>query len=374
TRENVETLIIAGDIFDSALPGNTPQAMYYRFLRSVTAQSSPCRHVIIIAGNHDSPAFLDAPAGLLSSMDIHVIGAARSPEKETLLLSDREGNPELIVCAVPFLRDRDLYTAKDKDTPLDREQRMAKGMKLHYEQAAEAAEKLRAGRNIPILATGHLFAAGSIVSGKEKVGELEIGSLGKVEAEVFPCTFCYVALGHLHAAQKVHGEERLRYTGSPLPMGFDEAARTHEVRLIRTEGSAVSSYGIPVPSFQRLEHIEGSIQEIEERLHELQQSAQNIWVEVLYTGQNHVPDLRERIEACRTGNLDILRVRSARMLAKGFDADPEENSLEELSPYQVFEKLISEAFPEGSSSLCSLDELRSAFLEAEHSANYGSDK
>ncbi|MEB2332384.1 MAG: exonuclease subunit SbcD, partial [Nitrosomonas sp.] len=72
-QEQVDVLLIAGDIFDTSTPGNRSQQLYYRFLHRVAA--STCRHVVIIAGNHDSPSFLSAPRELLRALDVHVTGS-----------------------------------------------------------------------------------------------------------------------------------------------------------------------------------------------------------------------------------------------------------------------------------------------------------
>lgn len=362
-REGIEALVVAGDVFDSAVPGTQTQSLYYDFLREVTAAGSPCRHVVIIAGNHDSPAFLDAPAGLLSSMHVHVTGRARAPEEEVLALGGPDGQTELIVCAVPFLRDRDLYRAKDGDSMDARDRLMAEGMKEHYRLAALEAERLRAGRDIPVLATGHLFAAGGSTSGDDGVRDLCVGSLGQVEADVFPAAFDYVALGHLHAAQKVHGEERIRYTGSPLAMGFDEARRHHEVRILSTNGAKVESRGVTVPEFQRLERVEGDMEAIERRLDELSAAGESVWAEVLHTGEENVPELRRRVEEHVSGRLEVLRIRNARLLPEGMDADPEQDDLEELDVEDVFERRLREAYPERAPKDPELEELREAFRE-----------
>ncbi len=362
--EGVEALIIAGDVFDSSIPGNPAQKLYYDFLHDVSASGSPCRHVVVIAGNHDSPAFLDAPAGLLSGMNIHVTGRARSPEEETFLLCGAGGEPELVVCAVPFLRDRDLYRAADGDSMDERDRLMAEGMKDHYLRAAQAAERLRAGRAVPMLATGHLFAAGGVISGDDGVRDLRVGSLGQVDAGVFPAAFNYVALGHLHSAQRVHGEERLRYTGSPLPMGFDEVCRGHEVRILETQGDGIVSRGVNVPVFQRLERVGGDIAEIESRLDELSASGESVWVEVLYTGSSMISDLRRRVEEHASGAVEVLRIRNARLLPEGMDADPEQDDLEELGVEAVFERRLQEAFPDAAPDDPALKELRATFREA----------
>lgn len=371
--EGVEALIVAGDVFDSALPGTQAQALYYNFLREVTGAESPCRHVVIVAGNHDSPSFLDAPSGLLSAMHIHVTGRARTQEEETLLLRGPDGEPELVVCAVPFLRDRDLYRACDGDDMDDRDRLLAEGMKEHYRLAALEAEKLRGGREIPVIATGHLFAAGGKAFGDDGVRDLRVGSLGQVNADVFPALFDYVALGHLHAAQKVHGEERLRYTGSPLPMGFDEALRGHEVRLLETEGAHVASRGIPVPVFQRLVRVEGDLDAVVRQLDALSAAGESIWAEVLHTGADTVADLRRRVEEHVSGGLEVLRIRNARQLPEGMDADPDRDVLEELGVEAVFERRLREAFPDADPDDKFLEELRVLFREAAAEANGGED-
>lgn len=362
--ERADVLVMAGDVFDSALPGNPAQAAYYDFLRRLTSEGG-CRHVVIVAGNHDSPAFLDAPAALLSAMNIHVTGRAREPEEETLLLRGPDGSPELIVSAVPFLRDRDLYRACDGDDPEERDRRMVEGMKEHYARAARQVRRLREEHgDVPALATGHLFAAGGLTAPDDGVRDLRIGSLGQVPADVFPDDFDYVALGHLHLPQKVNGRERIRYSGSPLPMGFNETARRKEVCLLSLEGRRFAYRRVEVPVFQRLEKVEGDLPSLERRLEELSGCGESVWAEVIHTGTEPVPDLRERVEKYATGGLEILRIRNSRSLEGTPDAGPEEADLEDLGVEDVFERRLREAFPDKSAEDPELEELRAAFREA----------
>ena len=91
-REKPDTLLVAGDIFDNTTPSIQSQDMYYSFLSTIAKSS--CRHIVIISGNHDSPAFLDAPAKILALNDIHVIGQAReNPADEVITLCDENGRP-----------------------------------------------------------------------------------------------------------------------------------------------------------------------------------------------------------------------------------------------------------------------------------------
>ena len=360
-ERRVEALLIAGDVFDSALPGTRAQEMYYRFLGEVLAPSSPCRHVVVVAGNHDSPAFLDAPNTLLSVMGIHVTGRAKEAEDEVLVLNGPDGEPELIVCAVPFLLERDLYRAREGEGRDERDRLMAEGMKEHYRKAALQAERLRAGRDIPVVAMGHLFAAGCAPS--EGVRDLRVGSLGQVDAGIFPESFDYVALGHLHLPQKAGGRENIRYSGSPLPMSFGEARRPKEVRLLESRGAQVMSEGVPVPVFRRLESVEGDLDAIEQRLAELSARKESIWAEVTYTGTERVADLRDRVEAHTGGGLEVLRIRNFRLLPEGMEADPQQETLEDMGVEDVFERRLKEAFPDADPADPKLEELRALYKE-----------
>jgi len=109
--ENIDVLLVAGDVFDNSTPGNHAQELYYRFLCRMAASSN--RHVVVTAGNHDSPSFLNAPRELLKFLNVHVVGCASDPPADELIVinvPDRE--PRLIVCAIPYLRDREIRTAE----------------------------------------------------------------------------------------------------------------------------------------------------------------------------------------------------------------------------------------------------------------------
>jgi exonuclease SbcD len=110
-QNEIDALLVAGDVFDTSAPSNRAQELYYRFLCRVAA--SCCRHVVVVAGNHDSPSFLNAPKELLKALDVHVVGSStESLEDEVLVLRNDQDTPELIVCAVPYLRDRDIRVAE----------------------------------------------------------------------------------------------------------------------------------------------------------------------------------------------------------------------------------------------------------------------
>jgi exonuclease SbcD len=340
--EKIDALIVAGDIFDTGTPSNRAQELYYRFLCRVSSSSS-CRHIVISSGNHDSPSFLDAPAALLKALNVHVIGtAAENPSDEVLVLRDGDGKPELIVCAVPYLRDRDIRSMRAGESVDERNARMAEGLKRHYEAVCAEAERLQAelsgsGKKIPIAATGHLFTAGGQTVDGDGVRELYVGSLAHVEKDVFPPVIDYLALGHLHVPQRVGGCDHIRYSGSPLPMGFGEASQKKRVITVDFDEMFPRIEEVFVPRFQELGRLTGSLEEIEKGIRELAKAESRAWLEVEYTGSAVAGDLRESLEElCEGTDLEILRIRNRRVMERVLHQGAEEETLDELSETDVF--------------------------------------
>jgi exonuclease SbcD len=366
-RNKIDTLLVAGDVFDTSVPSNRAQQLYYRFLCRVA--SSSCRHIVVVAGNHDSPTFLNAPKELLKALDIHIIGSvSETPEDEVLVLCDGQNRPELIVCAVPYLRDKDLRLAEAGESIEDKEQKLLAGIRSHYAAVAAIAEKKKAesGAELPVVAMGHLYTAGGQTVDGDGVRELYIGSLARVSAEIFPECFNYLALGHLHSPQKVSGAETRRYSGSPLHLGFGEAKQQKSVCRIEFHNSAASVQLIAVPVFQQLERVKGDWNYIAKRIFELSADSAAMWIEVIYEGDEIIGDLRERLEAAIAGtHIEILRVRNNRIIiVSGTSEDGK--TLDDMSADEVFKCcLVAHKVPEEqhpalfraySDTLLSLDE------------------
>ena len=344
--EQVDILLVAGDIFDTSAPSNRAQSLYYQFLCRVAA--SPCRHIIVIAGNHDSPTFLDAPKALLRSLDVHVIGAAaENIDDEILLLKDTEGCAELLVCAVPYLRDRDIRQVQAGESLADKDHNLLEGIRNHYHQVAERAESKRKtlGLDIPIIAMGHLFTAGGQTIDGDGVRELYVGSLAHVHANIFPPCIDYVALGHLHVPQKIGGSQYMRYSGSPLAMGFGEATQQKSVCLVHftKPGAAKPSVDLlDVPVFQPLRKVSGNWAEISSQLLTLVDTSEPVWLEVVYQGDEIVSDLRERLETLVEGSeLLILRIQNTRLIDRVLNSSHADESLEDLDVDDVFARCLA---------------------------------
>ena len=342
-QNEIDALLVAGDIFDTSAPSNRAQELYYRFLCRVAA--SCCRHVVVVAGNHDSPSFLNAPKELLKALDVHVVGSStESPEDEVLVLRNDQDTPELIVCAVPYLRDRDIRVAEAGESVEDKERKLIDGIRTHYATVAALAEQKREelGANIPIVGTGHLFTAGGQTVDGDGVRELYVGSLAHVTAGIFPACFNYLALGHLHVPQKVNGSETIRYSGSPLPMGFGEAKQQKSVCQVEFHSTAASVQLIDVPIFQKLERVKGDWEGISNRIIELSATDSQGWLEVIYDGTEVIGDLRERLEAAISGTqMEILRIKNNRIIDRVLGQIHEEETLDDLNVNDVFERCLA---------------------------------
>ncbi|MDR4517477.1 MAG: exonuclease SbcCD subunit D C-terminal domain-containing protein [Nitrosomonas sp.] len=361
-QERVDVLLVAGDVFDTATPSNTAQALYYRFLSRVSVTC--CRHVVIIAGNHDSPSFLMAPKELLKALDVHVIGSiSENIADEVLVLSDNDNVPELIVCAVPYLRDRDIRVVESGESTEDKERQLIEGIRNHYCEVVVIAKEKRdeclkhlkksmpvASKMIPIVAMGHLFTAGGKTIEGDGVRELYVGSLAHVSAGIFPNGLDYLALGHLHVPQQVAGSDTMRYSGSPLPMSFGEAKQQKSVVIVDLNSCAMRSSAdicqpkiklIPLPVFQKLERIKGNLQTMLAEIAALASADSQAWLEVIYEGNEITGDLRTCLDEAVAGSqLEILRVKNSRVIDRVLGQIEAEEALDDLDVNDVFDRCL----------------------------------
>ena len=273
--------------------------------------------------------------------NIHVIG--RSRDEEIITLKDSSGTPEMIVCAVPFLRDRDLRTVKDNGTFSDTDREIKEGIMNHYAGIFARAREIRGAYDIPIIATGHLFLEAGITRTDEGERSLYLGTAIKVGTDIFPEDIAYVALGHLHSPQKI-GRPNIRYSGSPIHMTFGELGVTKTVSVVDFEGRNFSGVReIEIPMWQEMERISGDMAKIEKDIRGLVGLKKSVWAEVTYTGETSPGNLYERLDEILEGcpNVEVLSVIDEMKYAvqqKNFDG----KKLEDISPEKMFDRLMDE--------------------------------
>jgi len=340
--EAIDLLLVAGDVFDNSTPSNTAQEIYYRFLCRAAASAN--RHVVITAGNHDSPTFLNAPRELLKYLNVHVVGCASTPPAdEAIVLAGADREPGAVVCAVPYLRDRDIRVAEAGESIEEKERKLVEGIRTHYRLVCEAARRKSDLLNtpVPIIAMGHLFAAGGRTVDGDGVRELYIGSLAQVGADLFPEGIDYLALGHLHIPQKVGGSEVIRYCGSPLPIGFGEADQQKCVVLAEFSGKTPLVTEIPVPTFRELKTLRGDWQTIAGGIEALRSKGEEPWLEIVYDGEEIIGNLRERLDEANKGTgMEILCVKNNRVLQSVLGRVGKEESLDDLDAAEVFNRCL----------------------------------
>jgi DNA repair protein SbcD/Mre11 len=341
--QGAEALLVSGDVFDNGTPSNRALELYYSFL--CRCAGAGCRHMVVTAGNHDSPSLLNAPREVLRYLNVHVVGCmAEETEGEVVVLHDGNDDPELIVCAVPYLRDRDIRRAEAGETVEDKGRKLVEGIRDHYRQVGEAATARRSelGGKLPIVAMGHLFTTGGRTIEGDGVRELYAGTLGQVRADIFPDCFDYLALGHLHVAQRVGGSDERRYSGSPLPMSFGEAGQLKSVIAVNFDAGGVTTEEIAVPCFQRLATVHGDWSHITGLIADLKREAAPVWLDVVYEGNEVVGDLGERLRELIHGtSLEILRSRDKSLMERTLSRMTTEETLDDLSVEDVFARCLT---------------------------------
>ena len=345
-KEDIDVLLVAGDIFDTSTPSNRAQKLYYRFLCRVAG--SCCRHIVVIAGNHDSPSFLNAPKELLRAINVYVVGAmTENLEDEVIVLNNDQNIPQAIICAVPYLRDKDIRIIEPGETIDDKNAKLVSGLKDHYANICAIAEQKQAvfaengHSEVPIIGMGHLFTSGGKTVDGDGVRELYVGSLAHIGKDIFLASIDYLALGHLHVPQIVGDAEYIRYSGSPIPMGYGENMHDKKVVIIEFDDTTLSIQELQIPCFQPLERIAGSLDDIHARLEQLKQDKSTAWLEIEYTGADIIGNLRKMLdETLADSSMEIRRIKNKRIFDRVINAMKEDETLDDLNVNDVFERCL----------------------------------
>lgn len=358
-QKEIDALIIAGDVFDVSNPSAASQSIYYRFICRVTAEN-PQLQIVIVAGNHDSAARLEAPLPLLQAMRTEVRGVVRKLEGGeidydhlTVELKNRNGEVELLCMAVPFLRQGDYPAVMTEGNPY------TEGVRELYTQLLKRLWKRRK-ENQAIVAIGHLQATGSEIAEKDYSERTVIGGLECVSPDAFSEQIAYTALGHIHKSQRVSGREYIRYAGSPIPMSFAEKHYHHGVVMVTfDEGSVVEMQRLECPKLVPLVSVPDREPALPEVVLEALKALPEVngvapYLEVKVLLEEPEPMLRQEVEeALKDKNYRLARIVSTyHSEAQSVEKESEEwkRGLQEMSPLQIaqsaFEKIYQVEMPE----------------------------
>lgn len=352
TKNKIDVLIVAGDVFDVSNPSAASQRMFYRFIHRVTTEN-PRLQLVVVAGNHDSAARLESPLPLLQEMRTEIKGIVRKQngkiDYEHLLveLKNAAGEVEALCLAVPFLRQGDYPVVETEGNPY------AEGVKELYARLLKYALKKRTDGQA-LVAVGHLLATGSEIAEKDHSERIIIGGLESVSPESFPEQIVYTALGHIHKAQRVSGRENIRYAGSPLPMSFAEKHYHHGVvKVTLDEGWAVEIEKLEYTPLVRLLSIPATEaaapDEVLDELRglELPEDEPMPYLEVKVKLSEPEPMLRQQVEEILEGK----PVRLARIVSfyrQAAEGSVEEEvlaaGLQEMNPLQIVKATFENSY------------------------------
>ena len=350
--EHIDVLLISGDVFDISNPSASSVKMFYSFLNQAT-KANQYLQIIITAGNHDSASRLEAPKPLLESSNVHIIGLVEKDkdgyidyEKLIVPIHDTSGAVKIWCLAIPFLRMGDYPTIADCANPY------TEGVATLYKEAfAHAQQKKQDGQ--AIIAMGHLHTHHAEITELDRTERLIMGGVECIPANVFDEEIKYVALGHIHKAQRIGGKENIRYSGSPLPMSFSELNYKHQVIVFEINQEISNLIAIEIPLFVSLQRIPLSHQPLHEVIALLEQLPNKnsfletlpyLEVRVLLEGPE--PALRYKVETALIGK----NVRLAKIDVK-YPASTKEapefitpEKLNELQPIDVFGKIYQSRY------------------------------
>ena len=344
----VDALIVAGDVFDTGAPPSYAREMYNRFI--VDMQSKQCE-LVVLGGNHDSVATLNESKDLLACLNTRVIsGVMENTDDQVITLKNRAGEVGAILCAIPFIRPRDVMQSQAGQSAKDKQQAMQQAISDHYLHLYNHALliKKQLKQDLPIIATGHLTTVNAKTS--DSVREIYIGTLDAFPASAFPPAD-YIALGHIHQSQLVAKSQHIRYSGSPIALSFDETSKkkAKSVLLVDFENGKFSQANpLEVPCFQPMQVIKGNLETIETQLSSLLddsdlQEGQTIWLEIIVSSQDYLDDLQSRLQKMTEDlPVEILLLRRERNKRSSPSDAIEKETLNELSVDDVFARRLAE--------------------------------
>jgi len=359
-REAADALVITGDVFDSATPPASAERMWFEFLAAVR-RARPAMDVVAIAGNHDSPARLGAASSVLRELGVHVVGGLPrlvdgSLDLDRILIPVAGGRG--LIAAVPFLRPVDLPgDAAETGDALD---------VVYGEVIAGARARRRADQ--ALIVTGHLYVAGADTQYLSE-RRVSIGGQESAPLRLFPDDIDYVALGHIHRAQRV-GRDAIRYAGAPLPLSLDEADYRNQIVAVELAGGRVRELrALAVPRVIDIVRVpRRGAAPLADVLAELARLPQLVpgdparpYLEVVVALERPEPKLRAAVEAALDGKRPRL-VRLGVELTGDGEALGDRvvlQRLAELDPREVFARLWARdhAEPPGPDVLAGFDRL-----------------
>lgn len=239
-----DAVLISGDVYDRAVPSKDAVNLFDEFLTRLSELQIP---VLLIAGNHDSGSRLAFADRLLCRQGIYIAGEV---EKDIVKMTLCDAYGEVNFWLVPYLFPAAVQVILERDDLKD------------YDSAMKA---LLEEQNIDLSQRNVILSHQFVVAGSEKPtmggSETTVGGIGQIDASIFE-KFDYVALGHIHNAQKM-GKEQVRYAGSPLCYHFSESEQKKGLTIVEIkEKGDLKVWVEELPVLHKMCEISGTMDEI----------------------------------------------------------------------------------------------------------------
>ena len=354
--QQIDAIIVAGDIFDTGTPPSYAREMYFDFIAKL--HQTRCQ-LVVLAGNHDSVAMLGESQNLLKQLSTRVISVVSDNiAEQVFVLESLKTEQQAVICAIPFIRARDIVKSYAGQSASEKQRSLQQAITGHYQSLFSHAQNLSSakqseGNRLPIIATGHLTTIGASVS--ESVRDIYIGTLEAFPASEFP-EADYIALGHIHRPQKVTKSEHIRYSGSPIALSFDEANTQKSIVIAEFKAGKLSDVELThVPCFQALAMVKTQLETLSEDIaavakaqstepvHANDESntvnmAEKIWLDIEIESAEYLQDLTARIEQIVAElPVEVLLVRRSKKSRQQMPSHEKKITLSELSVQDVFD-------------------------------------
>lgn len=316
-NEKVETVIIAGDVYDRSLPPNEALELFDEFLYQLSGRNV---NVFVISGNHDSPERISYGGRMMTENKIF-LSPVYDGNVKPISLNDDYG--EVNFYLLPFVRPADIrryFPDENIENYTDAVKVAIDNMNVDFSE-----------RNILVT---HQFVTGAELSESE---DIIVGGTDNVSGEVFD-GFDYVALGHIHREQTV-GKDNIRYCGTPLKYSFSEAKNIKSVTILDFNDKGNIEYSkIPLTPLRDMREIRGTYYELTLKSSYESTNTED-YLHITLTDEEDIPDA---IGKLRSIYPNIMKLDYDNLRTRGSGTVDAIENIESKSPFELFADLFKQ--------------------------------
>ena len=315
-NQQADALIIAGDVYDKAVPSAEAVALFDSFLSEITAI---CPHIFIISGNHDSPERIAFGSHIMEKSGVHLSPVYDGNVIPTVL---RDSYGDVNIYMLPFVKPANVRRFFPEIS-----------IESYTDAVKTAVDKMEIDVNKRNILITHQFVTGASVCDSE---EHSVGGTDNVDGSVFE-GFDYVALGHIHSPQNV-GSERIRYCGTPLKYSFSECKHIKSVTVIElNEKNDFTVSSISLTPMRDLREIKGAYDELMLKS-SYEGTNTDDYMHIILTDEEDIPDVLSRL---RVVYPNIMKLSYDNKRTRNFQQIEADCDVSEKSPFQLFSEFYN---------------------------------